>query len=96
MALVHVSPESLWRAPAPEAKDSELESIYGPLGKPIVVYAHIHRPYIRHLSGMTVADTGSVSLSYDGDSRASWNLLRPPSIEIGRNAVRTVRNDTAK
>ena len=29
MALVHASPESLWRAPAPEASDAELESVYG-------------------------------------------------------------------
>src|ERR1700683_4861739 len=33
MALVHASPESLWRAPAPEASDAELEPIYSPLGQ---------------------------------------------------------------
>src|ERR1700728_671150 len=38
MALVHASPESLWRAPAPEASDAELESVYSPLGQPIAVY----------------------------------------------------------
>src|SRR5271156_1691650 len=42
MALVHASPESLWHAPTPEATDAELESVYGPLGQPIAVYAHIH------------------------------------------------------
>jgi predicted phosphodiesterase len=75
MALVHASPLSLWRAPAPEASDAELESVYGPLGRPIAVYAHIHRPYIRNVSGMIVANTGSVSLSYDGDRRAAYLLL---------------------
>ena len=50
MAFVHASPKSLWRAPAPEATDAELESIYAPLGQPIAVYAHIHRPYIRKVS----------------------------------------------
>jgi diadenosine tetraphosphatase ApaH/serine/threonine PP2A family protein phosphatase len=75
MALVHASPESLWQAPAPEASDAELESVYGPLGRPIAVYAHIHRSYIRGLSGMTVVNTGSVSLSYDGDPRAAYLLL---------------------
>jgi hypothetical protein len=44
MALVHASRESLWRAPAPEATNAELESVYAPLGQPIAVYAHIHRP----------------------------------------------------
>ena len=38
MALVHASPESTWRAPEPEAGDSELESVYKPLGKPVVIY----------------------------------------------------------
>jgi predicted phosphodiesterase len=75
MALVHASPESLWRSPAPEASDAELESTYGPLGRPIAVYAHIHRSYIRTVSGMIVANTGSVSLSYDGDRRAAYLLL---------------------
>src|SRR5580700_3697467 len=82
MALVHASPESLWRAPAPEASDAELESVYAPLGQPIAVYAHIHRSYIRSVSNLLVANTGSVSLSYDGDRRAAYLLLdgRNPSI----------------
>jgi len=75
MALVHASPESRWWAPAPEASDAELESVYRPLGQPIAVYAHIHRSYIRSFSGMIVANTGSVSLSYDGDRRACYLLL---------------------
>jgi predicted phosphodiesterase len=38
MALVHASPESLWRAPAPESSDAELESVYAPLGQPIAAF----------------------------------------------------------
>ncbi|WP_263352860.1 metallophosphoesterase family protein [Acidicapsa acidisoli] len=75
MALVHASPESLWRAPSPEASDAELESVYGALGKPVAVYGHIHQPYIRGVSGRIIANTGSVSLSYDGDCRAAYLLL---------------------
>ena len=88
MALVHASPESLWRAPAPEAADAELESVYVPLGQPIAVYAHIHRPYIRSVSSSQgerlVVNTGSVSLSYDGNRRASYLLLDGPSPTIRR------------
>jgi predicted phosphodiesterase len=87
VALVHASPESLWNAPAPEASDAELESVYGPLGRPIAVYGHIHRPYIRSVSGvsgLTVANTGSVSLSYDGDRRASYLLLDDSTPETRR------------
>jgi predicted phosphodiesterase len=75
ISLVHASPESTWRAPAPEASDAELESVYAPLGQPVAVYAHIHRSFIRGVSGITVANTGSVSLSYDGDCRAAYLLL---------------------
>jgi predicted phosphodiesterase len=75
MTLVHASPGNLWRAPAAEATDAELESMYAPLGQATVIYAHIHHPYIRSVSGRIVANTGSVSLSYDGDPRASYLLL---------------------
>jgi putative phosphoesterase len=74
-ALVHASPASTWRAPGPEASDAELEPVYASLGRPIVIYAHIHRSYIRSVGGMTVINTGSVSLSYDGDRRAAYLLL---------------------
>jgi predicted phosphodiesterase len=89
VALVHASPESLWRAPTPEATDAELESIYGPLGQLIAVYAHIHRPYIRTVTSpqareRLIANTGSVSLSYDGDRRASYLLLDGSSPTIRR------------
>jgi predicted phosphodiesterase len=75
MALVHASPESTWRSPAHTATDAELESVYGSLGRPIAVYGHTHVAYIRSISEMTIVNTGSVSLSFDGDRRASYLLL---------------------
>jgi predicted phosphodiesterase len=84
MALVHASPESAWRAPGLEASDAELESVYSPLGQPIAVYAHIHYPYVRTVSGMIVVNTGSVGLSYDGDRRARYLLLDGFEPEIRR------------
>lgn len=75
LAVVHASPDNPWRAPSLEASDEELRLTYAPLGAPIVVHGHIHRPYIRSVSGMTIANSGSVSLPYDGDSRASYLLL---------------------
>jgi len=91
LALVHASPDSVWRAPAPEASDAELESVYGPLGQPIAIYAHIHRSYIRSVSGMIVANTGSVSLSYDGDRRAAYLLL-----DESKPSIRRVEYDVDK
>jgi predicted phosphodiesterase len=88
MALVHASPESAWRAPMPEASDAELESVYFPLGQSIAIYAHIHRSFIRSVSGVTVVNTGSVSLSYDGDRRAAYLLL-----DESKPAIRRVEYD---
>lgn len=86
MALLHASPESTWRSPGHEASDDEMESAYAPLGKPIVVYGHIHRPFIRDVSGITVINSGSVSMSYDGDPRASYLLLDDSKPTIRRVA----------
>jgi predicted phosphodiesterase len=84
IALVHASPETAWRAPAADASEAELKSIYTPLDHAVVIYAHIHHPYIRSVSGGVVANTGSVSLSYDGDPRASYLLLDDGSPSIRR------------
>ncbi len=84
-SLVHASPDDLWRAPMPTASDEELQSTYASLGAQfssggVVVYGHIHRPYIRRLPGLTVANTGSVSQSHDGDRRASYLVIDGKSI----------------
>jgi putative phosphoesterase len=84
VALVHASPESCWRAPMPNATDEEMQSTYGCLERPIAVYGHIHRSHVRSLRGMTVVNTGSVSLSYDGDPRASYLLLDGSNATIRR------------
>jgi predicted phosphodiesterase len=89
MSLVHATPDSLWRAPAHNAPDAEFE-VYRQLGKPLVVYGHIHRPFVRQVGGLTVANTGSAGLSYDGDSRASYLL-----IDDGVPAIRRVEYDIA-
>jgi putative phosphoesterase len=88
--LVHASPADLWRAPMPDATASELEATYGTVGCPLVIYAHIHRPYVRNLDGITIANTGSVGLPYDGDARASYLL-----VEDGQPTIKRVEYDIA-
>jgi putative phosphoesterase len=91
MALVHASPQSPWSGPTSEATDAELESVYAPLGQPIAVYGHIHRSFVRSVSAITVANTGSVSLSYDGDRRAAYLLL-----DDSKPSIRRVEYDVHK
>src|SRR5258707_11937896 len=57
LALLHASPGNLWRSPMDTADDAELAKIYGPLNAAIVVYCHIHRPFIRKIGSMTVCNT---------------------------------------
>ncbi|MEO8371639.1 MAG: metallophosphoesterase family protein [Candidatus Solibacter sp.] len=83
MSLVHASPRSLWRAPAHNAPDAEFD-VYRELGTPLVVYGHVHRPFVRQLEGLTVANCGSAGLPYDGDTRASYLLIDEGTPEIRR------------
>ena len=84
LSVVHASPRDVWRAPLPDAADEELEKTFRPLGGPAVVYGHIHRPFVRRLETFSVANSGSVSLPYDGDPRASYALVDDGKIGIRR------------
>lgn len=76
--LFHASRDSAWRALADDDP--------GMPGR-LVIYGHIHKPFVRG----GVINTGSVSLSYDGDPRASYLL-----INNGAPAIRRVEYDVAK
>ncbi|HTU00541.1 MAG TPA: metallophosphoesterase family protein [Candidatus Sulfotelmatobacter sp.] len=91
VALVHASPGNLWRAPVTDAPDAELASTYSPLGQPVAVHGHIHQPYVRRVGQMIVANSGSVSLSYDGDRRAAYLLL-----DDSKPSIRRVEYDVSK
>jgi diadenosine tetraphosphatase ApaH/serine/threonine PP2A family protein phosphatase len=84
LLLLHAGPGDLWRAPLPESSDEELVDTYGGLGAATVVYGHIHRPYVRELPGLTVANSGSVGMPFDGDWRASYLLIEEGAVEVRR------------
>jgi predicted phosphodiesterase len=85
LTLVHASPGDCWRAPMPNATEDEFRKVYAPLHAKAVVYAHIHTPFVRRFDGWTIANTGSVSQSYDGDTRASYL-----TIDAGKLTTRRV------
>ena len=72
-----------------------MEAIYGTLHQPIVVYGHIHRSFVRSLrrgeKEMLIVNTGSVSLSHDGDTRAAYLL-----IDDSKPTIRRVQYDLEK
>jgi predicted phosphodiesterase len=84
LVLVHASPGDLWRAPRADAEDAELSATYGPCDARLVVYGHIHRPYVRSLDGLIVANSGSVGSPFDGDPRASYLLVSSGQAQVVR------------
>jgi putative phosphoesterase len=84
LVLVHAAPGDLWRAPMPDAEDDDLLAVYGPLGAATIVYGHIHRPFTRALAQLTVANSGSVGMPWDGDPRACYLLVEEGRTELIR------------
>lgn len=84
VTLLHASPGNLWQAPAANSTDDSLLEAYETITSPVVVYGHIHCPFVRSFAGKTVANTGSVGLPYDGDPRASYVIIDGQSIQIKR------------
>jgi predicted phosphodiesterase len=91
LALTHAGPGNLWRAPMETADDAELEKTYKQLNAAIVVYCHIHKPFVRKVGSVTVCNTGSVGSPYDNDPRASYLM-----IDNGQPATRRVAYDVEK
>ena len=84
LLLLHASPGDLWWAPLPDADDPMLATTYGRCNANTVVYGHIHRPYVRYLDELTVANSGSVGSPFDGDPRASYLLFDSGQLEVIR------------
>jgi diadenosine tetraphosphatase ApaH/serine/threonine PP2A family protein phosphatase len=91
LVLLHAGPGNLWRAPMDSADDAELETTYKGLNSAIVVYCHIHRPFIRKIGKMTVCNCGSVGAPYDGDPRSSYLVIHD-----GVPAIRRIEYDVEK
>ena len=91
MVLLHASPGNVWRAPMDTADDQAFIDTYSSLKANMVVYCHIHRPFIRKVGEMTICNCGSVGSPYDGDPRASYLM-----IDDERPAIRRVEYDVEK
>ena len=84
--LVHAAPGELWRAPMPDAREQEFEAAYRPLRAGTVIYGHIHRSFTRTVTGMAIANAGSVGMPWDGDNRASYLLVDDGQAQVIRVA----------
>jgi diadenosine tetraphosphatase ApaH/serine/threonine PP2A family protein phosphatase len=69
----------------PDADDAKFEATYGGLCAPLVVYGHIHRPFVRQVfDSLVVANGGSVGVPWDGDPRASYLLIEDSDARVIR------------
>ncbi len=84
LALTHATPGSLWDIVPKDADDERLREVYSALHAPLAVYCHIHTPYVRVLDGLTVANSGSAGMPFDGDPRPSWLLITDGHVEVRR------------
>ena len=88
IAVVHAAPGDLWKNVRADSPDRELENVFGVLGTPLAVYCHIHRPFVTVMPSLTVANSGSVGMSFDGDWRGAYLL-----VDAGQPVVKRVEYD---
>jgi diadenosine tetraphosphatase ApaH/serine/threonine PP2A family protein phosphatase len=86
LSVVHATADDAWPVVPLAASDAELERRYATLGAKVVVYGHIHQPFVRRLAGLTVVNAGGVGLSFDGDARASYAVIDNDQVSIRRVA----------
>src|SRR5437667_7466245 len=82
ITVIHASPDNLWRAPLADAPNDDLLAGYGGLGSGTVIYGNTHQPFLRRLDALTIANSGSVGLPYDGDQQASYALVENATATI--------------
>lgn len=84
LRLVHANPRNLLDIVLPtDAEDTVLARMFEGGSANILLYGHIHMPYIRHLGGRAIANTGSVGLPFDGNPAASYAVLETAAAPSG-------------
>jgi putative phosphoesterase len=84
LTVVHAVPDDAWTIVPAIASNEDMERAYVVLGTTRVLYGHIHTPFVRRLATFTLVNTGAVSQSFDGDTRAAYALVDDDRVEIRR------------
>ncbi|MDQ0299384.1 putative phosphoesterase [Salibacterium salarium] len=96
MHAFHATPNSFFDIVTVDATDEELfEKLTINNGANVIVYGHIHTPYIRTVGDTTFINTGSVGLPFDGDPRPSYVLLQVDNSSFHAD-IQRVSYDTAR
>lgn len=93
VCAVHSSPRSTEDWYPSSLSDQELERIFeGAPASDVLVYGHIHTPFLRRIHGRWLANAGSVGNPLDGDARASYLLIEAEGGSVTLS-IRRVRYD---
>lgn len=75
LIIMHGSPGRVNWGVLPSTPDRYLEEQYGKLPHHYIVTAHTHVPQVIHWRDKTIINPGSVGMSFDGNTAASYMIL---------------------
>lgn len=73
--LYHAAPGSLVQYTWPWAPLEDLSKMRVNSSTKLVLFGHMHQPFVRSAQGFTIVNAGSTGLSFDGDNRASYAII---------------------
>ncbi|MFC7322734.1 metallophosphoesterase family protein [Halobacillus campisalis] len=86
----HATPKDLFEVVLPTETDEGMnERLMANEVADIYIYGHIHKPYIRHIGGKIVINTGSVGLPFDGLAQPSYAIVDIEDGGVQTSIVRT-------
>jgi len=81
--LAHGSPRSDEECVTPETPDERVREFSAGVDEKVIVTAHVHMQFDRHVAGVRSLNPGSVGLPYETAPGAYWALLGP-DVELRR------------
>ena len=81
--LAHGSPRSDEECVTPETPDERVREFSAGVDEKVIVTAHVHMQFDRHVAGVRSLNAGSVGLPYETAPGAYWALLGP-DVELRR------------
>ncbi len=73
--MVHANPRDMDTHLDPDASEDEVRALLGDTTAAVVVFGHLHTPYVRRVAGRLLVDVSSVGYPRDGDRRAAYAIL---------------------
>ena len=73
--FVHANPKNLEDALDPGAPEGIIEPLVRHVDADLLVFGHVHIPYVRQVGDLTLCDVASAGNPKDGDVRPTWTAI---------------------